>query len=571
MRSSKNHDEVNPDKIVAIISDLDGTLWDGILAEKQKIKLKEDYYKFLMQCYKKGIQIIALSKNDEKDVHKAFTDLGIEKDLFTAIISNWDPKYLNIEKIIDQTQFRPETVLFIDDNPMERTEVKTKLPKIHCIDSKDWKDLQDISAIKDRKEQSEPEILERINRYRTSINAKKLQVSFKGEDIGFLKKLKRELSIGEINGENLDRFTKLLVATHRINFNPDKFSDYEKTLDYLFSRIRKNYILIAISTNEGGISLGLTGEFVIRIEKNRAFVEDGAFSCGILGRDFEQKSILALIDLLKKKGIKELQVKVKLTSTNVRVRKVFEELEFDILLKKGESVVYMVKLESYKSKKNYEWIKVLDKPPELDYYGIPSVIQFFEKEVKPLFKEGFTISNLGSARGEVIGHLQKQVREDFYKFIKNNKIKFNKIDMEYYPEQDNIVANTEDLREILDDESQDIVLAIELLEHSEHFWQVINEAIRVCKIKGFILITVPSARHYPKHEYPIDLWRIGPKTLKNFFPKPEFKIIKLEKEGDQKSPRRTMILVKKLKRFRKKYLKPEGGKTDWSTGITVFP
>src|SRR3989344_6210236 len=96
------------DKIKAVITDLDNTLWSGILAEKQKLVLNKKYHEFLKSLYDKGIQIIIVSKNDESDVLDAFQKLKIDKNLFTLIVSNWDPKYLNIDRIIQQMNFRPE-------------------------------------------------------------------------------------------------------------------------------------------------------------------------------------------------------------------------------------------------------------------------------------------------------------------------------------------------------------------------------------------------------------------------------------------------------------------------------
>ena len=260
---------------------------------------------------------------------------------------------------------------------------------------------------------------------------------------------------------------------------------------------------------------------------------------------------------------------VTLTSTNKRVREFLDELGFIEEDKQENNVVYNFDSRKYNPPKNYEWIKVLNTPPELDYIGHPSVISFFEKEVKPSIKNKWSILNLGSGRGEVLGHLQEEVRKEFYEFLSDKNVTFKKIDQEYYTDEQNIVGNAESLKEIIKDESQDLVMAVELLEHTEHFWNAINEIVRICKVGGYIFITVPSF-NYPKHEYPIDLWRIGPKTLSSFFPVSIFKICKLEKEGDKETPRRCMILVQKLKSFSANYELPKNGKTDWRTGLTLF-
>ncbi len=557
------------DKIKAVITDLDNTLWDGILAEKRKLTLNKNYFEFLKSLYVKGIQLIVVSKNDQPDVLDTFNKLGIDQELFTTIISNWEPKYLNIERLINHTELRPETVVFIDDNPLERTEVKKKIETIHILDIVNWEILKYHPYIKQRENQSLSEIKTRINRYRTSLKMKELQQENNKDSADFLSKLQREISVGEIEPDNLDRFTRLFVETHRINFNPGKFADYDKALEYLYQRLNEGDKLYVISTREGGYSLGLTGAIVISIKDHKAQLTDGTYSCGIIGRDFEQKSLLVIIEKLKEMKIEILEVSVTLTSTNKRVCECLEELKFIEKDKRENNVIYLLKIQKYIPPKRYEWITVLSAPPELDYTGHPTVISFFEKEVKPFIKNKWNIVNLGSSRGEVLGHLQEEVRTQFYHFLKKKNITYQKIDQEYYPNEQNIVGNAENLKEIIKDETQDLVMAVELLEHTQHFWDVINEIIRICKIGGYIFITCPSF-NYPKHEYPIDLWRIGPNALTSFFPTSNFKTIKLEKEGDKESPRRILILVKKLKNISINYTQPENGKTDWKTGLTIF-
>jgi len=252
--------------------------------------------------------------------------------------------------------------------------------------------------------------------------------------------------MGLIDAENLNRFTRLFIETHRINFNPEKFMIYDEALDYLYERLNKGDRLYAISTRENNISLGLTGCLVVHIEKDKAQLIDGTFSCGIIGRDFEQKTILNLIDILKEEGFKELEIFVTLTSTNKRIREIFEHLGLHEKERKGNELTYSISLKNYKPIKKYEWISVLKTPPKFDYIGHPFVINFFNENVKPLIKEGFSIVNLGAGKGEVLGHLEKEEREKFYTFLGEKKVKYTKIDVEYYPSEKNIVADAEKQR-----------------------------------------------------------------------------------------------------------------------------
>lgn len=559
-------------KVKAIFSDLDNTLWDGILAEGEQVLLRTDYLEFLKSLYNKGVLLFLVSKNDHEDVLRVMDELKIDKEIFVTIVANWDPKYLNVEKLIRQTKLRPETVVFIDDNPFERQEVKNKVPDIVVLDDKNWSKIQKNDFIQRSSEQSQTEIQTRINRYRTALEMEAGDQRVE-EDEEFLRSLKRQIRIKTISPDKLGRFTRLLVETHRINFNPDKFLEYESALEYLHGRLNEGDELYAVSTGESDLSLGLTGAFVINVDGEIARITDGTFSCGVMGRNFEDRAVLELIEIFKKRGIKQLEVLVTFTQTNKRVRDMLESIGLSAREAKAVNgsikAVYSGNLDVIKPKNMYEWIEVVDNEPDYNYAGIISVINFLDQHVKPLIQESFHISNLGSATGEVFGFEDERKKNEWQNLIKGKNIDLKNIDIEHYSELDNIVGNAEDLTDLIETGSQDLVVAAELLEHTEHFWKAINEMIRITKIGGHIFITVPTFR-YPKHEYPIDEWRIGPKTLMSFFPEEAFTLIALEKEGDSKSPRRVMVLVRKDKNFLTSFDIPEGGRVNWKTGLTEF-
>lgn len=60
----------------------------------------------------------------------------------------------------------------------------------------------------------------------------------------------------------------------------------------------------------------------------------------------------------------------------------------------------------------------------------------------------------------------------------------------------------------LEDESVDIVICSSVLEHSEFFWVLFLEIIRILKPSGLFYLNVPSNGSY--HRYPVDCWRFYP-------------------------------------------------------------
>jgi FkbH-like protein len=561
-------------KITACFIDLDGTLWSGILAEGQEPKIFVERLAALSELHRKGIQLFVVSKNDAKDVEDAFTRLKIKaNDLFTWVAANWEPKYVNIDNLIRICAIRPETAVFVDDNPFELLEVKKQIPALNVLEASNLDFLLSVSAVADKKETSLADLEQRMNRYRSAITADSLKENYRGSDIEFYRRLKRTIGFGLVPADNLDRVTRLLVETHRLNFSPGKFVDSENAQEYIHSRVNAGDELYAITAAEGEFTLGLTGAIIVSYDAGSATITDGSFSCGIIGRDFEPKTLLILIDRLKKKGIKRLTIDFQLTATNVRLKEIVEGLGFSVAERTTDergnlNLKYFLDISDYRTAGKYDWIAVSDEPPTFEYVGHPYVIRFFENRVKPLFVEGSKVLNLGSARGEVLGLLQNDVRESFYRFLDDKKIVYTKMDLEYYSDEKNVVANAEDLSSVVESGSQDIVMALELLEHAQRPQLIISEMTRICKSGGHIFISVPSFG-YAKHEYPIDLWRFGPKTLQDIFSDHDYQVVALETEGQPSLPRRTMILVQKIGKKPLKVGLPRG-KKDEKRGLTVF-
>jgi SAM-dependent methyltransferase len=59
-----------------------------------------------------------------------------------------------------------------------------------------------------------------------------------------------------------------------------------------------------------------------------------------------------------------------------------------------------------------------------------------------------------------------------------------------------------------EDESVDTVVSNSCFEHSEFFWLLFNEALRILKPTGLLYINAPSNGSF--HRYPVDCWRFYP-------------------------------------------------------------
>jgi len=92
----------------------------------------------------------------------------------------------------------------------------------------------------------------------------------------------------------------------------------------------------------------------------------------------------------------------------------------------------------------------------------------------------------------------------YKQFFPESTFTYTGLDMVAGPNVDIVPANTYSWTEI-QDESHDIVISGQVLEHAEFFWVTVTEMVRVLKRGGFICIIVP--RGFTRHRYPVDCYR----------------------------------------------------------------
>ena len=126
-----------PKKILAV--DADNTLWNGIISEDGPAAVSPyvDFQKGLLALKARGVLLVLLSKNDPIGegraplaVALARADMPLSLDDFAAARVNWSPKAGNLLDACRELNLAPDSVVFVDDNPHERAQMKAHLPEV---------------------------------------------------------------------------------------------------------------------------------------------------------------------------------------------------------------------------------------------------------------------------------------------------------------------------------------------------------------------------------------------------------------------------------------------------------
>ena len=128
-----------------LISDLDDTLWSGIVGEIGPEKVSWDlashhqlhglYQILLAALAEEGVLIGVASKNDPVWVQQAFQreDLLVRAGQIFPMEVNWNAKSGSVERILRTWNIGADSVVFVDDSPMELAEVAAAHPGIECL------------------------------------------------------------------------------------------------------------------------------------------------------------------------------------------------------------------------------------------------------------------------------------------------------------------------------------------------------------------------------------------------------------------------------------------------------
>lgn len=262
-----------PENIRLIIWDMDETFWKGTLSE-ENIELPIENVDLIKELTNRGIINSICSKNNYENVKNVLSEKKIW-DLFVFPKISWNPKGEQIKQLVEQVKLRPETILFIDDNIMNREEVKFYVPKIN-ISGPDI--IEHISTLKyfigkkDKKNQ-------RLLQYKI-LETKTNDMQHASSNEEFLFESAIQVKIFNDCENEIDRIYELVDRTNQLNYTKNKSSKDEIKELIKSKKIEKGYI---IASDKYG-KYGVVGFYA----KEKNVLVHFLFSCRTLGLGIEQ-------------------------------------------------------------------------------------------------------------------------------------------------------------------------------------------------------------------------------------------------------------------------------------------
>lgn len=319
-----------PETKKIIITDLDHTLWHGILGEDGLGGITADpegcgYIHFLYQSMLKrlkdiGVLIAVVSKNDEDLVEEAFSSnkFTLGKDDFVSVHASYQPKSLQIQELAKRLNLGLEHFVFIDDNPLEIQEVGQSLPAVTCIQFP--KEASGLRLLMETLHRLFPghaitaEDAKRTDFYRQMARSVGPVLGGSHNITAFLRSLAMKMTIHDRSTGDRTRAVQLINKTNQFNINGVRRSDEE--IAALLAQGARLYTAELSDVN------GNHGEVLTILIDSQGVVLSYVMSC----RVFQRRAEFAFLGGLTTLGHAQLEIKYTKTERNEPVRLFILEL-----------------------------------------------------------------------------------------------------------------------------------------------------------------------------------------------------------------------------------------------------
>lgn len=305
-----------------VVWDLDNTLWSGTLIEDGPDALvpKPGIIDIIRELDRRGILLSIASKNNPEDAMKVLRHFGIDEYFLYPQIS-WGPKGKAVAEIARLLNIGADTLVFMDDQPFEREEVKSVVPGITVLDSLEYTSLLDRHEFQVT---VTPESAERRKMYQQQALRMEFQGAFDGDYLRFLRECDIVLTIKSLEPENFDRVYELAQRTNQMNFSGNRYSREELTAILALEHLH-TYVM---DCEDRFGKYGTIGFCVVDGSEPRLI--DLMFSCRIQGKRVEHAFLAFLLRRYRRSKDGVFYANFRKTTRNAASGKVFEDMGFAV-------------------------------------------------------------------------------------------------------------------------------------------------------------------------------------------------------------------------------------------------
>jgi FkbH-like protein len=334
-----------------LVLDLDNTLWGGVVSDlgAYDIELGEspageayrDFQQYCKQLSKRGILLAIATKNDEVNAKEPFEvnpNMLLKLDDIVSFQAHWRPKSESMRAIANELNLGIDSMVFFDDNPAEREEVRQNAPEVTIIDvpedPADYIQALENSLFFETLAVTTADT-ERTQQYLNENKRKTFEHSFTNLD-DYLKSLEMVGKIVPINDGNMKRVVQLLGKTNQFNVTTKRHD--ETTIRRFLSDPQTIALTLELSDKFG--EHGLIAVAIGIPQGNDLLIDTFLMSCRVLNRTAEHFLMNAIIEQTIQKRFKRIIGEYIPTLKNKIVADIFVRFGFNFCIQQDNHQIY---------------------------------------------------------------------------------------------------------------------------------------------------------------------------------------------------------------------------------------
>jgi FkbH-like protein len=323
-----------------LVLDLDNTLWGGVIGDDglAGIELGQGsatgeafvaVQRLALGLRERGVVLAVCSKNEEAAARSPFQehpDMLLREEHIAVFQANWTDKAANLKAIAAALNIGVDALVFLDDNPAERAQVRRELPMVAVPELPDDPALYPrvlaaagyFEAVGFSKEDRE-----RAGYYQA--NAQRAASLEASDDMdGYLASLEMVCTIGRVDAVSRPRVAQLINKSNQFNLTTRRYSEAE--VEALERDPRKHAIQVRLADTFG--DNGLISVIIADKGPDAWSIDTWLMSCRVLGRRVEEAVLAHLASAARAEGAKALVGRFIPSAKNMMVAGHYDRLGF---------------------------------------------------------------------------------------------------------------------------------------------------------------------------------------------------------------------------------------------------
>lgn len=326
-----------------LVLDLDNTLWGGVIGDDglDGILLGQgdatgeahlDVQRTALALRQRGVVLAVSSKNTDEVARQPFAkhpEMLLREDHIAVFQANWQDKASNITAIAEELKLGLDSLVFLDDNPVERELVRRLLPEVAVPELPSDPALYGRTLLAAGYFESitfSPEDRQRADQYQD--NARRVALQKQSGDVdGYLASLNMRLTFQPFDDAGRARIAQLINKSNQFNLTTRRYTEPEVALVQRDPAAFTLQVRLADSFGDNG----MISVLICRQVEDAWEIDTWLMSCRVLGRKVEQAVLRELIEQARARGVTRLLGRYLPTEKNKLVEQHYEKLGFTLL------------------------------------------------------------------------------------------------------------------------------------------------------------------------------------------------------------------------------------------------